>query len=283
MQIDITSTQLFGNEAGEDEDEGIFRSYAVRRPELSSFLAEETPISIVRAYKGEGKSALLRLVALDLANRNPPPIVVQVSANTISPEVEGIDSDKWLRGWKTNILRQAARDIGKRIHFAFKDDAITLVEEAEANGFRARNFVSSVADRLKTSAIPLERNRPPTANHQALLERYLAGGDYVWMMIDDIDQNFENTPGNRVKIAAFFTAVRQISIAIPEFRLRIAVRPNTWAIVKRDYEAMSHVEQYVTDLAWELKDFEVLISNTRRIRSRGLGTQPFVLRENSNH
>jgi len=260
MRIDITSAQLFGNEAGEDEDEVIFQSYAIRRPELANFLAQDVPISIVRAYKGEGKSALLRLVYLDLVAQNPAPVVLQVSANSISPEIDGVESDRWVRGWKANILKQAAREIGKRIHLAFRDDAIALVEEAEASGFRSRNFVSSIADRLKTSAVPLERNRPPTANHQALLERYLAGGDFVWMMIDDIDQNFENTPINRVKIASFFTAVRQISIAIPEFRFRIAVRPNIWTIVKREYEAMSHVEQYVTDLIWSFEDFETMIS-----------------------
>lgn len=260
MQITLTDKTLFGNEAAEDEIEDVFTGYAVERPEVSKFLDSTNSIAIARAYKGEGKSALLRLVALRLRERTLVPLIISISSSSISPELDSTDSDKWVRGWKTNILKLAAREIGATISRAFSDDAISLVEEAEANGFKARSFVSTVADRLKSNTIPIERTRTTIQNPEKLLMRWCQSGSEVWFVIDDIDQNFENTAIYKVKVATFFTALRQISNLIPEFRFRSSVRPNVWAIVKREYEALSHVEQYISDLTWTQDDFYELIA-----------------------
>lgn len=259
--IDLSDESLFGNEASEDEPEDVFRSYAVERPELAAFLDEKKQISIVRAYKGEGKSGILRLIAERLGKgTSSTPLVINTTASSVSPELDSTDSDRWVRGWKTNLLRLAANEIGATIAFAFKDDAITLVEQAENNGFKQRSFVSSIIDRLKSSAVPIERTRPVMVNPEALLKRWGENGSEVWFVIDDLDQNFENEKLNKVKIASFFVAIRQISNLIPEFRFRLAIRPNVWATIKRDFEALSHVEQYITDLNWSLDDFYDLLA-----------------------
>ena len=54
--IDFTDPTLFGNEAAEDENDAVFRSYVVERPEVRRFLDPNRLIAIIRAYKGEGKS-----------------------------------------------------------------------------------------------------------------------------------------------------------------------------------------------------------------------------------
>ena len=263
MKIKLDDKSLFGNEAAEDEVETIFTSYVIERAEVAQFTDASFPVAVARAYKGEGKSALLRLVALRLREKAPSPIVISIPASLISPEFDSTDSDKWLRGWKENILRLAAREIGSSISLAFSDDAISLVEEAEANGFKERSFVSTLVDRLKSKAIPLEKNRVTVQNPEQLLKRWAASGSTVWFVIDDVDQNFENTPMHKVKVATFFTALRQIANHIPEFRFRSSVRPNVWSIVKREHEALSHVEQYISDLNWSQDDFYELIA--RRI------------------
>lgn len=260
MKIVLNDKSLFGNEAAEDEAEDIFTGYAVERPEISKFLDHTSPLAIARAYKGEGKSALLRLVALRLRSQSLPPLVISVPSSSISPEFDSTDSDKWVRGWKTNILRLAAREIGATISYAFSDDAVSLVEEAEANGFKEKSFVSTVTDRLKSSSIPLERIRTTIQNPEQMLKRWSKDGSQVWFVIDDLDQNFENTPVFKVKVASFFTALRQIANLIPEFRFRSSVRPNVWSIVKREYEALSHVEQYIFDLTWTQDNFYELIA-----------------------
>lgn len=260
MNITLVDKSLFGNEASEDEVEDVFTGYAVNRPEVAQFLDSTSTIAIARGYKGEGKSALLRLVTLRLREQSPVPLVISVPASSISPELDSADSDKWVRCWKINILKLAAREIGATISYAFSDDAISLVEEAEANGFKSRSFVSSITDRLKTSAIPIERTRTAIQNPEPILRRWSRDGSNVWFVIDDLDQNFENNPVCKVKVATFFTALRQIANLIPEFKFRSSVRPNVWSIVKREYEALSHVEQYISDLAWNQDDFYELIA-----------------------
>ena len=258
--VDFSDTSLFGNEAAEDEAESIFSSYAVVRSEVAEFLDAGVSLAVTRAYKGEGKSALLRLVHLELRKRKPQPIVLAVPASSLSPELDSHDFDRWVRAWKQSILRLAANEIGASISVAFGDDAISLVEEAEMNGYKTRSFVSSVVDRLKTSTVPLERVRQGVKNPEQTLRRWSENGAEIWLLLDDLDNNFENTPIQRAKIASAFTACRQVANLIPEFRFRVTVRPNIWATIKQHHETLSHVEQYVRPLSWSIADFYELLA-----------------------
>lgn len=128
--------QLFGNEAAEHEDSDIFNSYAVQRREMKSFLDQRKPLQIVSAYKGEGKSALLRLIENKIKQDEKSSVVLRVSATEISPSEDENNIDSWIRLWKKAIFKKVAVEIGKGIKMAFTDDAISLVEEAETEGFR---------------------------------------------------------------------------------------------------------------------------------------------------
>lgn len=251
---------LFGNDAAEDETQDVFASYAIHRSEIDKFVDIDKPLQIVRAYKGEGKSALIRLVENRLKQQSPSPVVVRTTGQAISPSLETGDSDSWVRAWKRNILQHIAVEIGSAISFAYTDDAISLVEEAERNGFKARSFVSAVTDRLSSKHSPIERERLAMTDSGQVLKRFLKNGSPIWLFIDDLDQNFRNEPIPRIKVASCFIAVRQIFSQIPEIRIRVAIRPNVWAIIKPEFEALSHVEQYIVDLAWEDGTFLDLIA-----------------------
>ncbi len=220
------------------------------RDEITSFKDVSKPVQVARAYKGEGKSALLRLVESSLNRDAHPPIVIKTTGQGISPSIDSSDSDQWVREWMRKILHRIACEIGSRLSFAYSDDAISLVEEAERNGFRSRSFVSTVTDRLKLKDAAIERERIAIADPQPLLKRWLEQGSVVWVFIDDLDQNFKNEPAAKLKVATCFIAIRQIFTQIPEIKFRLAVRPNVWSIIKREFEALSHVEQYMVDLPW---------------------------------
>jgi hypothetical protein len=196
--------QIFGNDAAEDESESAFESYALHRPEIAKFADPGKPLQVVRAYKGEGKSALLRLVesALRATNKDSLPILIRTTGAALSPSVDVSDSDHWVREWKRKILQLVANEIGASLSVAFTDDAISLVEEAERNGFRSRSFVSSITDRLKSKHAPLERERATIADPGRLLKRWLDDGSPVWLFIDDLDQNFKNEPLSKLKVAS---------------------------------------------------------------------------------
>ena len=148
---------------------------------------------------------------------------------------------------------------------------MSLVEEAERNGFRERGFVSSLISRFKRPEVsvgPIGARLPEVAAIGAvapdqLVQRWLKGRPPVWLFLDDIDQNFQNTEPHRARCAAFFVACRQLANEIPEVRIRAAIRPNVWTTLKMDAEALSHVEQYTTDLRWDADSFRALLA--RRI------------------
>ncbi len=171
--VDYWDNTLFGNDAAEEEQEDIFSSYAFERDELKYFLDEKNPIQIVRAFKGEGKSALLRMVGNRLEKERPSAVVVLTTGVATSPSLTSDDSDIWVREWKKNILKLLACEIGTVIGFAYTDDAISLVEESERNGFKKRSFVSSVTERIKSTSIPIKKITHKNKNHEHLLKRYL--------------------------------------------------------------------------------------------------------------
>lgn len=260
IRVKLSDVNLFGNDAADLEQEELFFSYAVTRNEISELLDEERSIQVMRAYKGEGKSALLRIVKKRLEKSSADELVISAIGPDHSPVVDGIDSDLWTREWKKSILKLVANEIGARLGVAFTDDAISLVEEAEANGFKSRSLASAITDRIKLKNISPDRTRIPIPDHQRLVTRYLSGRPIIWIIIDDIDQNFSNTEKWRVKLGSFFTACRQIVGVIPELRIRTAIRPNVWSIVKREFESLSHIEQYMHDMGWTQDQFRELLA-----------------------
>lgn len=256
-KIDLSARDLFGNDAAEDEDEDVFRAYAVERDEARHFLDPTRRICIVRAYKGEGKSALLRLAATRLAQQHGSNLVVlRDSASAFSSGISGNDFFQAVREWKRSILGRVAAIIGSQIGIAWSDDAMSLVEEAEKQGYKARGLVLSIVERLSPKAklggvdVEVSVSKPGAPDPTATAQRWMHGREPVWIFIDDVDQNFQSTTTSKTLVASFFVACRELANSVPELRIRAAVRPNVWTAIKMDFEALSHVEQYVTDLTW---------------------------------
>lgn len=268
VKISLTDPTLFGNDAAEDEREDIFRSYAFDRPEVQPFSDSGRPFCVAHAYKGEGKSALLRLTRLRVSQRNEAAIQIARTADELAPDVTRDDMVSWVRGWKASILHAFAVEIGSRIGFAWTDDAMVLVEESEKSGRKSRTLLASILDRLKLPSVSIggtsielpERRVIGTSDPAHAIKRWLETGPELWLFIDDVDKNFGNTAAWKQRVAAYFDACRGLVNALPELRIRTVVRPNVWTIVKLEYESMSHVQQYLYDLRWTLDDARKLVS-----------------------
>lgn len=258
-RIRLGDEDLFGNEAAEDERDDVFEAYAYPRPELEAFCDPNRPMRIVRAYKGSGKSALLR-IAKSRLQTGQNTLAIDSTGPALAPDLSDGDYPKWVRAWKTGIMDLVANEVGARINMAWTDDTISLVELSEKNGFRSRNIVSAIIDRLTHKQMPLDRTRLPAVSSQQTIARWSANGPDVWLFIDDIDRNFDGTRRDELRTASFFDACRALFRDIPSLRFRIAIRPNTWILLKRGFEGMSHVEQYAFDLIWKENDILALLS-----------------------
>ena len=255
-KINLADETLFGNEAAEDENEDIFSAYAYARSEVERFCQPTQPIQIARAYKGEGKSALIRLARIRVS-KDQAALTLETTGPSLSPDIDTTSFEKWVREWKVSMVRFVASEIGSRIGVALSDDAMALVELAEQNGFKKRNFISAILDRLPGQGT--EKKRLPPPDPERLLTRWKGTPPAIWMFIDDLDRNFEHSEMSLVRLAAFFDACRQIVKTIPTLRFRIAIRPNTWTTLKLRSEALSHVEQYTTVLHWSEQEMLQLL------------------------
>lgn len=267
-RIVLTDPTLFGNDAAEDEREDIFYSYALEREEVGAFADPYRPLCIARAYKGEGKSALLRLTKRKVSNEASEPVQVARTASELAPEVARDDYSSWVRGWKASILNAFAIEIGSQIGVAWSDDAMSLVEESEKAGFRRRSLVSSILNRFKMPEISLagekislpERRVLGTTNPGEAVKRWSKGKAQLWLFVDDVDKNFESTRPQKLRVASFFDACRELVNAVPELRIRAVIRPNIWTILRLEFESLSHIQQYLHDLTWSEEQARQLLS-----------------------
>ncbi|ATG90489.1 P-loop ATPase, Sll1717 family [Methylomonas koyamae] len=263
---DLADPELFGNEAGEDEDKEVLESYFLEKPEFERFSSERTKLSFVRSRKGMGKSTLLVQTQFQRQKLSSTELSIYVKASDLFA-IQDIKSDspaELVYGWQQRICSKINLELGSTLNLAFTDDKIALVESAELAGFRNRNLVSALLDRLKVKglAVDIERTRPSIANNQALLTRILSEGNTrVWIFIDDIDATFINTPHERLKVSTFFSACRNIVSTTQDLCIRASVRTDVWSILAQHDEAMDKCEQYMIDLKWTTKETGAILSN----------------------
>lgn len=266
--IDVSDLQLFGNDAAELETHEVFRSYFVNRPEYSDFCSSETSFRIVMAFKGEGKSALLKHLATQITERSDNELLISKSGADIKPVIDSSDVDDWVRAWKRQIFFLLACEIGAQLSIAISDDATGLVELAENEGFRPRNWFRSILDRLSPKAkigageisAEVSVTRMGVSNPEQLLLRWKSHTPLIWLIIDDIDQNFENTRSDQLKVASFLTAIREVTTALPDVKIRASIRPNVWTILKLSFAAMSHVRQSLFEIKWDQASIRWLLA-----------------------
>lgn len=264
MLSDLLNDDLFGNEAGEDEDKDRLASYYLEKPENGIFFSAHRPLAFVRARKGMGKSALLNYAQHKLEKDYPQSIYISVKASDLisikqHPDV-GASALKFTNYWQECLCTRIAIEIGRHIKVAITDDSMMLVEMSELQGYKGRNIVSALSERF-TQALPkLTAQKKCAENAQELLTRYTNKENIsLWIFVDDIDSTFVDTPENRILVSSFFTACRNIVNAVKGLFIRASVRTDVWAIIKTD-EALDKCEQYMVDLNWSTEDTGKILS-----------------------
>lgn len=262
---DIDYDQLFGSDSGEDEDPRALRSYFVDLPEFKKFYDANNPLVIVRARKGMGKSALLKRLAIQIADANPnKDIVIETTGNELMGmgNFGGADQAYLENHWKQVICKRLCVEIGKRINVALTDNTISMVEAAEIEGFKGSNLISALTDRIggvlqgilgaanesEGGAAPILKKG--VGNPVQALQRFQEDRNRtVWLLVDDIDAKYVDDEQNQQRVGAFFSAIRSLAFSVKGLRIRASVRTDVWRNLRR-MEDQDKIRQYVIDVAW---------------------------------
>lgn len=157
-------------------------------------------------------------------------------------------------------------EIAKNIKFAVSDDSMKIIEMAEIMGYKGKNIVSALTDRISMNlgGIKFENkgHDKEIANGFEMLKRHSGSNKQrVWLFIDDIDATFVNTENNMIIVGTFFSACRYLVNSVNGLNIRASVRTDVWTILRNHDEALDKCEQYMIDLVWSTKDTGEILYN----------------------
>lgn len=252
----------FGNEAGDDVDLEELTSYFVEQESFDSYLDQKNKFLVVTAKKGVGKSALIQWNYYKLNEKSKSDIIIKCRGADLTRDSFGLTSkietpNEYIRDWMIKICALINREIAKRIGFAITDDKITLVESAELNGYKSRNIVGCLIDRFEKI---LGKGAPQKQSVKDEIEILKRAKDInVWILIDDLDATFQNSKQECLSMSTFFSACRYLIQDIKGVRIRVSMRSDVWPIIRRYDESLDKMEQYVSEITWEIEDFRRLL------------------------
>lgn len=269
VYANLSDKNLFGNDAGEDEDIDILNSYYLDNDAFLDFFTPENSLSIVSARKGMGKSALLSRLQYKItteADKFGNPLVIKTKGNDLLGLGDFINKDQaFLENyWKKIIIKKIIVEIGAAIGIAMSSDSISMIEIAEIDGLKSKNFIGGLISRIK-GKIPqlgIELGQSIPENLEALLSNYQEShkDSIVWILIDDIDAKYQNTTEYQSRIGSFFSAIRSLSKDIPNLKIRTTVREDVWSCL-RHLEDLDKIEQYIIHILWTKKQMREILTN----------------------
>lgn len=263
IELDFYDEELFGNEAGEDEDPAVLSSYFITKEKFKKFFSLTRRFGIVRARKGMGKSSLLSKMAYDVGNQEPDSIIISITGSDLLSYGNFGSTDHLLlqNEWKKALSARINFELGNRIGFAWTDDQMALVEASELAGYRGKNLAGSLMSRIKSKHIPIEVTTGSEKDAGALLSRYSSNQNNVkiWLLVDDIDSTFSADELQKSRVSSFFSACRSLTRDVNGLFIRASVRTDVWTTIRYN-EDLDKCEQYAIDISWTRTDLEKIIS-----------------------
>ena len=275
MSATLLSKIDFGDETADMVDPEELATYFVEQPAFTLLATSKQKLGIITAKKGVGKSALIQWLSYRAAKQYPNALVIRCRGSDLTRAQYGLTSplanpNDYIRDWMVRLCALANRRLAAELGIALSDDRMTLVESAELEGFKERNLVGALTSRFKRilGKLPVvgDLTSTPSAakNEVELLKR--AGNRPLWILVDDLDATFQNTPEECLAISTFFSACRYLTQDVKDLVFRVTMRSNVWSVIRRFDEALDKVDQYVSEITWQETDFRRILY--RRISSQ---------------
>lgn len=268
ITFDLSDESLFGNEAGEDEDQALLNEHFVNHEGFVPFFDRSRSLSVVSARKGMGKSALISQLRYRLENESEygDPVIVRAKGNELLGLGDFANKDQaYLENyWKRIICKKIIIEIGSRVGFAVASDEISMVELAELDGLKTKNLVGGLVSRIigKIPHLNVAIRSSIPDNYDSLLRGYLNkhSNSTVWVLVDDIDAKFQNTPDYQARVGSFFSAIRSLAFDQNNLRIRATVRSDVWSCL-RHLEDLDKLDQYLIEIFWKKKYMQDILVN----------------------
>lgn len=269
---------MFGNDSGENERDQALKEYFVDIPEFRKFFSDANELGFVRARKGMGKSAMLKVLSLRRKEENPEDLVIFTTGNELMGmgDFTGKSQAYLENHWKQVICKRICVEIGRKINVALTDLEMSMVEAAELEGYKDLNILSALTERAGgilqkalvaaggAAILEASKKRGVQNPEQALKNFQTKRDRTVWVLVDDIDAKYVDDADNQQRIGAFFSAMRSLAFGVSGLRLRASVRTDVWRNLRK-MEDQDKLRQYVIDIAW--RDDALRTIFTRRILS----------------
>lgn len=266
----INDPNLYGNEAADDENLSKLATYYVPVPNSAHLFRADNRFSIIRAKKGMGKSALLRIIHYKkLIEANTLSIYLKDSdfyiANDKYPFPERVENNSFVHIWQQRICYKIAYEIGKLIKIPSNYMEYCLKFSSDQVGnFLDKNLVSAIFAHfeLKLSEIELDKKDVDIRNSIQLINDYSKSSKakMIWIMIDDIDASFVYNDRNSLIITSFINACRNIIRDNNNICIRCSMRTDVMSSVVDDNETTDKTTQYCFDIKWSQKEMKNIIA-----------------------
>jgi hypothetical protein len=268
----------FGNEAADDVDATELASYFVEQDAFHKFLDKRKKLLVATARKGVGKSALLEWIAMKISEKDKHALVIKVRGADLVRSKFHLPSDPvtpndHIQDWMIRLCALVNRQLAIQLNIGFDDDKITLIETAELEGYKSRNLVGCLVDRLQTLfSKAIATTKIPAKNEVELLKRVKTGNEReVWIVIDDLDATYQKTDAESLSLTTFFSACRYLTHDVKGVFFRVSMRTDVWALLRRYDESLDKVEQYVSEILWYQEDFLKLLALRVMVSLSNLG------------
>ncbi|AHY40957.1 hypothetical protein UIB01_00230 [Stutzerimonas decontaminans] len=212
-----------------------------------------------------GKSAMISRMTSKLKESSDT-IVIRVTGNSLLGlgDFQGHDQAYLENYWKQIICKKIILEIGNSIGFALTSDEMSMVEMAELEGMKSKNIIGGLIARIK-GKLPLvdaEIRQSLPANPASLLQNYQDqhSDSSVWVLIDDIDAKYKDTPEYQARVGSFFSAIRSLAFDMKNLNIRASVRSDVWSNL-RHLEDLDKWEQYVVEIYWTKKQLRDMLAN----------------------
>ncbi len=255
-----TIRAIFGHEAAEDETIERLKSYYLKTNIYNS-MKSQISLLILVGHKGVGKSALLKVLAVEDIEEDRLPITVQpndiynldiASANFL----EKIET--WKNGLSTIIFNKLVQSLNaymldNKLSKQFKD----WIE-------RLSSLLLTVLGK-KLGDLQSEKISLSSADFTAILKNSLFKEKQIVIYLDDLDRGWENTKDDVKNLSAMMNAVRDLSRDMKNLRFRVALRSDVYYAVRTSDETTDKIDGSVIWQSWT--NHEILVMLIKRIET----------------